>query len=120
MRCLISGASGFIGTALTHKLKSMGYQVRAITREELYSKAMISIADTYQPDYIFHLAAYGNKYDQTDDWEIIGANIMTTLNLLYTTKGIPYKAFINTGSSSEYGTKVHPMKETDSLDTDTF
>jgi nucleoside-diphosphate-sugar epimerase len=71
-------------------------------------------------DYIIHLAAYGNKYDQQNEFQMIQANILKTWHLLEGTKDIPYKAFINTGSSSEYGTKATRMFESDSLDTNTF
>ncbi len=46
--------------------------------------------------------------------KIIRVNIEGTKNLLEASRDIPYKCFINTGSSSEYGYKNNPMKETDS------
>lgn len=73
-----------------------------------------------QIDYIIHLAAYGNKYDQQDEFQMINSNIMKLWHLLEATKQIDYKAFINVGSSSEYGIKSSYMTEGDSLDTDTF
>lgn len=73
-----------------------------------------------KPELIYHLAAYGNKYDQRDQRTIIKANIMGLSNLLLATKNIHYSAFINFGSSSEYGRKERPMRETDSLDGESF
>jgi nucleoside-diphosphate-sugar epimerase len=52
------------------------------------------------PDYIYHLASYGNMIDQQDDAEIIQANVINTYTLLNFTKDIDYKAFINVSSSS--------------------
>lgn len=120
-RCLLTGASGFIGLSLKKKLVNKGHIVKTIPHVLLHNTDKLkSIISKYSPQYIFHLAAYGNKYNHIDDWEIINANITATLNLLYATKDINYHAFVNTGSSSEYGLKNAPMSETDSLDTDTF
>lgn len=51
---------------------------------------------------------------------MVNVNITATQNLIEATKHLALKAFINTGSSSEYGIKRRPMGETDSLDTTTF
>lgn len=74
----------------------------------------------FDPDVIFHLAAYGNKYDQKNVTAIYTANIMRLLSLIKETDKIDYKAFIVIGTSSEYGTKDKPMKETDLLEPETF
>lgn len=119
--CLLTGSSGFIGSALKEKLIKKGFNVKTISHNYLYNFVKLKrIVKDLSPQYIFHLAAYGNKYHQSDDLKIIKANIISTVNLLYATKDIPYSAFINTGSSSEYGIKNKPMSESDSLDTDTF
>ncbi len=47
-------------------------------------------------------------------------NILGTLNLLEAIKTINLQAFINTGTSSEYGYKQLPMKETDLLTPNSF
>lgn len=121
MKCLITGATGFLGTTLTQELVQQHHEVIPLPRQILYDTVELYLfVKSVKPDWVFHLAAYGNKYDQTDEMMIIQANISSTLNMLYATKDINYKAFINCGSSSEYGTKHKPMKETDSLDTDTF
>lgn len=119
--CLISGQSGFLGSALTKRLTQMGWEVSGILREVLYHpKSLNKLVRGIKPDYIVHCAAYGNKHGQDEELEMVMANIDTTLNLLYATADIPYKAFINIGSSSEYGVKDKPMNEIDSLDTTTF
>ncbi len=120
-KCLLTGSSGFIGLALSSQLKKQGYIVKTIHHNYLHQqKKLKQIISAFSPNYIFHLAAYGNKYSQNDDLEIIRANIMAIVNLLYASQDLDYEAFINTGSSSEYGTKNKPMSELDSLDTDTF
>ena len=72
-------------------------------------------------DYIFHLAAYGQHIDQRGDVdEIYNTNVMKLLKLLKASNHIKYKAFINIGTSSEYGNKTKSMKETDLLEPDFF
>jgi nucleoside-diphosphate-sugar epimerase len=72
-------------------------------------------------DYIFHLAAYGQHINQRDDVdEIYNTNVIKLLKLLKASNHIKYKAFINIGTSSEYGVKNKPMKETDLLEPDFY
>lgn len=120
-RCLITGSSGFIGQALSKHVSGQGYEVVALPRNLLYqSKELAVWIDQLKPELIYHLAAYGNKYDQRDQRTIIKANIMALSNLLLASKNTHYSAFINFGSSSEYGRKDRPMRETDSLDGESF
>jgi nucleoside-diphosphate-sugar epimerase len=109
-KALVSGATGFIGSHLVKRLLGMGWEVKCLTQGQFYDTKPIK--GDY--DYIFHLAAYGQHFHQRDDVdEIYRANVFGTLNLLERTKDIKYKAFINFGTSSEYGVKNKPMKETD-------
>ncbi|MHB9161691.1 MAG: NAD-dependent epimerase/dehydratase family protein [Nitrosotalea sp.] len=118
---LITGASGFIGSHVATRLEKDGYKVVPLAHKILQKpKALKKIVDTLQPQYIFHFSAFGNHSMQTDETKIITANINGTFNLLEATKDIPYIAFINIGTSSEYGKKMEAMKETDTLNTDTF
>ena len=120
-RHLLTGASGFIGQHLAKMLTELGHQVIALPRELLLDPPSLqAFLAERKPDYVFHLAAYGNKYDQQDERQIVEVNIIGTFNLLESSQHLPLKAFINVGSSSEYGTKSKPMVETDSLDTNTF
>jgi nucleoside-diphosphate-sugar epimerase len=68
-----------------------------------------------EPDYIFHLAAYGNMSNQKDVSMTVFANIVGAFNMLHESLSVPYKAFINFGSSSEYGKKVKAMNEDDHI-----
>lgn len=120
-RCLITGSSGFIGSSLKLRLIDQGYKTLALPRQLLFRPRLLKkfIADN-RPDLIFHLASYGNRHFQKNEMKIIKVNILGTFNLLEASKDLPYNAFINTGSSSEYGNKKESMKENDSLDADTF
>lgn len=116
-RVLISGSSGFLGSRLRERL-NQEYEIKTLKHPELENPEKMVVA--FNPDIIFHLAAYGNYYFQTGVREIYRANIMKLLYLLEATDEIPYKAFINVGTSSEYGKKDRPMKEDDLLEPDTF
>lgn len=118
---LITGATGFIGTALRVSLLKKGHKVTALPRSMFYQKKKLrEFVNNLQPDYIFHLASYGNKHFQQEEDKIFRANIIGTINLLKAVYDINFKAFINVGSSSEYGIKSKPMKEDDVLESETF
>lgn len=100
-RCLISGANGFIGGHLKAQLEQLGHKVAPINRTFLESlndlKEFLRLS---KPDYIFHLAAYGNHNHQTSAKETMKVNFMGTFNLLEASKNINYKKFINFSTSS--------------------
>lgn len=92
-----------------------------MTQELLYSpNDLKKFFHTQQPDVIIHLAAFGNMSYQKDEAMIVFANIIGTFNMLQASKDINYKAFIQFGSSSEYGRKSLPMSEKDVLKPETF
>lgn len=98
---VISGASGFIGTHLARKLVLQDIKVIAIPRDVFSDMFLLTRFFRYlQPNYIFHLAAYGNHSKQDNNAEIVNVNYAGTYSLLAATKDIPYKAFINVSSSS--------------------
>lgn len=121
MVALITGQSGFIGQHLTKALEAQGIEVVGFPRWMFGDYfAMQDFFKKNKPDYIYHLAAYGNMSNQKDDRNIFDANVLNTFNLLICTKDIPYKAFIHFGSSSEYGKKLRPMREEDILEPETM
>lgn len=79
----ISGASGFIGQAITKRLKDDRHIVVSIRRDQLQNVELLeAFFDTHKPDEIIHLASYGNHYFQTDGKATILANVLYTYNLL--------------------------------------
>lgn len=132
----ITGAGGFIGANLTKKLLKQNFYVHVLNRteniswrlKEITNKITVHYGDITdynslrqallktKPDYIIHLATYGAYSFQTEIDKIISVNILGTKNLLEASRDIPYKFFINTGSSSEYGFKDKSMKENDFCD----
>lgn len=113
-RYLISGASGFIGSNLKRVLLQLGHEVIELKRDWRANQYIGGV------DYIIHLAAYGNHSKQNYIADIFDTNVLNTWELLVATQDIPYKAFINIGSSSEYGKKTGAMGEADLPETDTF
>ena len=110
---IVTGASGFIGSHLVKRLLGLGWEVKCLDREQFESTKKI----TGNYDYIFNLAAFGQHINQRKDFDrIYKVNLLGTLNLLNRTNHIQYKTFINFGTSSEYGFKDKPMKETDRTD----
>lgn len=135
-KILITGATGFVGACLTENLVYEGNEVYVTARSssnkwrlnEVINDIRICDVDlcdenkvnllvsTIKPDKIFHLATYGG-YSFQQDWEkIVNTNIKGTFNLLNAASRQDIKAFINVGSSSEYGTKSTSMKESDILE----
>lgn len=121
-KAIITGSHGFIGTALRKYLTEHDIEPLALPRESLYLPIpeLIEILFNHKPNYIIHLAAYGNMRGQTSAPQAVMANFFTTYNLLKATELLDYEAFINVGSSSMYGRKNYPMKETDNLEPMTF
>jgi nucleoside-diphosphate-sugar epimerase len=129
---LVTGATGFIGACLVHKISKID-NVHIILRKEsniwrikdIINDLNVHYADLtnlpvvqkivqkIKPDIIYHLAAYGTYSSQDDCSKIIQTNIAGTLNLLKACEQAGFSVFINTGTSSEYGTKNKPMVESD-------
>ena len=121
MKWIVTGAGGFVGKALCKRLLEIGEEVRIMPREMLTSFfSMEEYLYNERPDYIVHLAAYGNYHDQTDIDGIYAVNVDYLLNLLQASKNIDYKGFINFSSSSVLGGKSTGMRSDDFPETDTF
>lgn len=136
----ITGASGFLGANIARAFLKKNYSVHILNRTKniswrlkdiekilkihrgdvTNSKSLHAALHKSKPDYIIHLATYGAYHFQTESKKIVNTNIVGTLNLLEASKDIPYKCFINTGSSSEYGYKNTSMKEKDYCDPESF
>lgn len=131
----VTGSTGFIGSHLTRRLVNDGFEVHILTRRssnvfrikdviarvhrhygDVTQKAKLALLiKKIRPSLIFHLAnigIYGGVEGNAND--VISVNFTGTLNLLEAARSTPYKCFVNTGSSSEYGVKKNPMKENDS------
>jgi nucleoside-diphosphate-sugar epimerase len=99
MNYYISGQSGFLGTAITKYLNLRGESVHGIPRGQS-EIGLMKLFHVNNPDYIIHLAAYGNQYYQKDFLEVVNANIIGTYTLLEAAKSFDYKIFYNLSTSS--------------------
>lgn len=108
MKYLITGYTGFIGKSLLDRLK--GEEIFTIGREWQFDETLPSKIKDFNPNYIIHCAAEIKNPNKT-----FVSNVLMTNWLLENTIDINYKAFINIGSSSEYGETNKPMSENDLL-----
>lgn len=114
---LLTGAHGFVGLNLAKRFIDDGHKVADLPRELLMDPASLEIyIKKVNPNYIFHLASYGNMYEQKDEDEIFATNCIKTYFLLKSTLSIKYTGFVYVSSSSVYGTKSMPMHEKDVLE----
>ncbi len=134
-KILMTGATGFIGACLLRRLLEEGAkphlilrpqaqlwrlrdilaQVRSYRSDLSDAKALLKLVDRSAPDIIYHLSAHGAYADQDDPEQIFKTNVIGGRQLLHAANKVGYGLFVNTGSSSEYGYKQKPMKETDVL-----
>ena len=137
---LITGATGFIGSVLLRRLVEQKQEIHLILRKESktwriadildkvtihYSdlsnvSELIEIVQKVKPTIIYHLATNGAYSYQSDANQIIETNILGTWNLLQACNTINYDLFVNTGSSSEYGSKQFAMRETDIVEPNSY
>jgi nucleoside-diphosphate-sugar epimerase len=130
---LITGVTGFVGSNLLRRLRKSCADLHIITREssnfwrigDIVNDVVRHTPDLsdfdrvkkvvreINPDIIYHLATYGGNPRQDNFRQIIESNFFGTVNLLNACKETGFDLFVNTGSSSEYGIKADPMKETD-------
>jgi nucleoside-diphosphate-sugar epimerase len=131
-RVLITGASGFVGANLVRRLLRDGYDIHVLLRKDYRhwrlrditrdihihfvdfqnQSSLNSLLRTISADWIFHTAVYGAYSRQQDIDEMASTNILGTAHLLDAASRVGFEAFVNTGSSSEYGYLSSPPKET--------
>ncbi len=141
MRVLITGATGFVGSNFAYKFLELGHEVNLIVRPEakfwriepIKDKLRLHTVDLnnaeeldkfisdLKPEIILHFATYGAYPGKQQDINLtVNTNLLGTINLINACSKINFKCFINTGTSSEYGAKDEPMKETDILEPNNF
>lgn len=136
MRVLVTGATGFVGSCLTRRLVETGAEVHIFSREgsdrwrltglsgnltehrvDLRDReAVMTAVAKVRPAAVCHLATHGGFASQRERSVILESNFLGTANLLHACERVGVNSFINTGSSSEYGTKRSPMREEDLLE----
>jgi len=106
MKILITGGTGFLGTNLLKRLEKDNHEICLFTRDWTESDIL-----DFNPNFIFHFAG-----EIRDEEKMIGSNLGLTYRLLQIILKLKdFKGMITLGSSSEYGVKRKPMKESDLL-----
>jgi nucleoside-diphosphate-sugar epimerase len=132
-RVLITGATGFVGANLARRLVRDGHDVHLLVRpadtrwriDEITNavhlhEASLQVQDQVErvvtsvdPEWVFHLATYGAYSSQRDVNAIVTTNYNGTVNLVESCLKTGFEAFVNAGTSSEYGHKDHPPIESE-------
>jgi nucleoside-diphosphate-sugar epimerase len=137
---LVTGGSGFVGACAVRELLSRGHEVHVLLRAQsdpwrlgsvlgqlrvhrgdvTDAAAVRAVLYGVRPRAVLHLATHGAYEKQADARAILRTNVLGTYNLLEASAEAGVAAFVNTGSSSEYGFKSEPMRETDRLEPNSF
>ena len=133
---LITGATGFVGANLVRHFLKKGANISIFRRQrsdlwrikDIINQISVYNADLLdcprvdkavkriKPDVILHAATYGGYITQGNLSLILKTNFEGTVNLLDSCLKRGFELFVNTGSSSEYGIKDYPMRESDLLE----
>ena len=123
MNVLITGATGFIGAALTKRLLSLGYHCRCLVRDKNKAENLFGLspnidyrvgdlndsdslrAITKNRDVVYHLAAAGTQVFRRKGYEdrMFQTNVLGTENLLRECLSHPLRKLIHFSSSSVMG-----------------
>jgi nucleoside-diphosphate-sugar epimerase len=123
VRCLVTGATGHLGSYLVRRLLDDGHEVGALMRPEsdpwriadvlprvrvvrgdlaAAEEAAAGVA-AFAPETVFHLAWHGVTSGFRDDPRQIGINLWGSLRLLEAARHAGCRTWVGVGSQAEYG-----------------
>ncbi len=123
MRCLVTGASGHLGSHLVHKLIDLGAEVHVLVRPQsdlwrisdvldrvgVLRADMIDLSSVknelmvLQPEVVFHLAWHGVGVDNRNIPEQVTHNVMGSLEFFKIVQLAGCGCWVGVGSQAEYG-----------------
>lgn len=131
---VVFGAGGFIGASLFHTIskyrddcfavthnKDIPYRLHDVSLEKILhanvtdKHSLEIIFNKYSFSTIFNLSTYGAFAFQNETDKIFETNIIGLMNLISIAEQHGFTAFVQGGSSSEYGLNSKAPKETDEL-----
>lgn len=132
MRCLVTGASGFLGSWLVRQLLQEGHSVTVLMREESFARKNLdwlknvsivrgTIADLAglrgglehsSIDVFSHLAWFGVTSEFRNHTDQLSANVVGSIRLWELARDIGCKHWIGVGSQAEYGHSKQAILET--------
>jgi len=139
MRCFVTGATGFVGSAVTRLLVDSRFSTAILVRENSSTKGILQhliklerfvgdIHDSagletsiraFQPDTILHLGWSGvSANDRNHSIQL--ENHLATLRLIDLAIQNQVKTFVGIGSQAEYGPKPNAISETSYCDPQTL
>lgn len=132
-RILVTGGAGFIGSHLCEALLARGYAVRVLDDLSLGQRAWVPEPCEFQQgdiadmdtcrravegvDGVLHLAAMSRSGPSQELVEVCTrSNILGTQNMLLATRDAGVRRFIYSASSTHYGNRPPPHRESDPPD----
>jgi nucleoside-diphosphate-sugar epimerase len=93
-----------------------GLDVRTLELDLRESERVDSALRRAGPEWVFHLAAHGSYSWQADSASILQSTVLATAAVVEAAARVEVEAFVNAGSSSEYGVKDHAPGEDEALE----
>lgn len=119
---IVTGASGFVGANLFHRLSEVRADVFAVVRRhkgwrlaDVHDDKVVAVdlndptatknlVESMRPQTVLDCVAYGAYSFEEDEELIYQTNFLSVVNLVNLLAAGPLAAFVHAGSSSEYGT----------------
>ena len=97
------------------RLEHLGEHVLRHAADVTDRASIEELVERVAPEWLFHLASFGNYSWQVDASRIAAVCVVGTVNLLEAARAAGVRAFVHAGSSSEYGFKDHPPAESEAV-----